>query len=259
MKKNLLALGIAASLILGGCGRNGNPVMITAHRGDQSAAPENTLSAFEAAIENGADYVELDVTETKDGILVILHDDSLMRTTGLEKNIWDVTYEETQKLDAGSWYSGEFAGERIPTLEEVIRLCKGKIKMNIEIKVTGHESKEFVEKIVALIQKEELSNQCIVTSFDYDTVRMVKELDSSLQAGPILSGKEQNLENYQDMDLFSISGKILTKDMVEEAHKMGKPVHVWTVNDKSKIKKFWRMGVDNIITNDPGLVRKIVE
>ena len=186
MKKSLLILGIAASLILGGCVRTENHIMITAHRGDQSAAPENTLSAFEAAIENGADYVELDVTETKDGILVILHDDSLMRTTGLEKNIWDVTYEETQKLDAGSWYLADFAGERIPTLEEVIGLCKGKIKMNIEIKIAGYESKEFVEKVVALIQREEILNQCIVTSFDYDTVRKVKELEPAIQVGLIL-------------------------------------------------------------------------
>lgn len=259
MKKNLLALGIAASLILGGCAGTNKQVMITAHRGDQSAAPENTLSAFEAAIENGADYIELDVTETKDGVLVILHDDSLMRTAGLEKNIWEVTYEETQQLDAGSWYSEDFAGEKIPTLEEVIELCKGKIKMNIEIKVAGQESEEFVEKIVNLIQKEDLLSQCIVTSFDYDTVRTVKELAPSIQAGPILSKEGENLADYQDMDVFSISSKILTKDMVKEAHEMGKPVHVWTVNDKSKIKKFWRMGVDNIITNDPGLVSKVVE
>lgn len=259
MKKGLLILGIAASLILEGCTRTENQIMITAHRGDQSAAPENTLSAFEAAIENGADYVELDVIETKDRILVILHDDSLMRTAGLEKNIWDVTYEETQKLDAGSWYSGDFVGERIPTLEEVIELCKGKIKMNIEIKVAGHESEEFVEKVVDLIQREEILSQCIVTSFDYDTVRKVKELEPSIQAGLILSKEGKNLADYQDMDLFSISRKILTKDLVEEAHKMGKPVYVWTVNKKREIKKFWRMGVDNIITNDPGLVRKIVQ
>ena len=260
MRKEVVMIGLIVVLCLTGCNSaNGNPVMITAHRGDQSAAPENTLAAFQAAIDNGADFIELDVTETKDGKLVILHDDSLKRTASLDKNIWEVTYEEICDLDAGSWYAARFAEEKIPTLEETIRLCKDKIKLNIEIKVTGHESAQFEENIVKMIQDEKIQKQCIVTSFNYNTVKEVKQLDSSIQTGAIISGEDWSVSDYQDMDLFSMHEKVLTKELVEEAHSMGMTVHVWTVNDEKDIKHFQKMGVDNIITNEPGKAKKIVQ
>ena len=254
-------IAAASMLALGsfGCSASMLPVLIAGHRGDSSAAPENTLAAFEKAIEGGADFVELDVTETQDGALVILHDDSLERTTGLMENVWDVTYEEIQQLDAGSWFSEDYTGERIPTLQEAIDVCKGKIKMNIEIKSAGHESEEFVGKIVKTIQDNELQEGCIVTSFDYFMVKEVKELDPSIQAGVVLSQKEQKLADYRDMDIFSIYWKILDKSMVEEAHKMGKQVHVWTVNERKDMKRFQKMGADCIITNEPRLAKEVCQ
>ena len=103
MKKRNLVIGVFVVLGLFGCRQESSiHTMVTAHRGDQSTAPENTLAAFQAAIDSGADFIELDVTETKDGVLVILHDDSLQRTASLDKNIWEVTYAETQELDVGS-------------------------------------------------------------------------------------------------------------------------------------------------------------
>ena len=204
---------VAGILVLGvsGCGSHQNPVLIAAHRGDSSSAPENTLAAFEKAIEMGADFIELDVAETKDGVLVILHDNSLERTAQLTANIWDVTYEETQELDAGSWFNESYSGEKIPTLQEAIDVCKGKIKMNIEIKSTRHESENFVKQIVKTIQENQLQGDCIVTSFDYQMVQEVKELDPSIQTGVVLSKDEQKLSDFEDMDLFSIYWKILRR------------------------------------------------
>ena len=260
MKIRWIAVGCTIGLAItsfSGCGNSKNPVLITAHRGDSSMAPENTLAAFEKAIEAGADFIELDVTETKDGVLVILHDNSLERTAELEKNVWEITYDEIQELDAGSWFSEEYAGERIPTLQEVIDVCKGEIKLNIEIKSTGFESEEFIDKIVSCIQENELQEECIVTSFNYSMVQEVKSIDESIKTGIVLSGDKQELSKFNDMDLFSISYKILDKDMVEEAHAMGKAVHVWTVNEKSDLRKFQKMGVDSIITNYPKEASKI--
>lgn len=260
MKKRILVIGASIIWGLSGCVQESSiHTMVTAHRGDQATAPENTLAAFQAAIDSGADFIELDVTETKDGVLVILHDDSLQRTASLDKNIWEVTYAETQELDVGSWYSEKFAGERIPTLEEVIQLCRDKIKLNIEMKVTGNESEQFEEKLVDMIVQENFQEQCIVTSFNYETVKEVKKLEPSIQTGPILSGEGWNLADYRDMDLFSIHEQILTKELVEEAHSMGMPVHVWTVNDEKDIRHFQEMGVDNIITNYPGKAKELLE
>lgn len=257
IKKILIA--VVGILVLGvsGCGSHQNPVLIAAHRGASSSAPENTLAAFEKAVEMGADFIELDVAETKDGVLIILHDDSLERTAQLTANIWDVTYEETQELDAGSWFDESYSGEKIPTLQEAIDICKGKIKMNIEIKSTGHESADFVEQIVQTIRSNQLQEACIVTSFDYPMVQEIKELDPSIRTGVVLSKEEQRLSDFDDMDLFSIYWKILDKTMVEEAHSMGKQVHVWTVNKQKDMRRFQKMGVDCIITNDPGLADKV--
>lgn len=110
------------------------PVQITAHRGASGSAPENTLIALQKAIEAGADYAEIDVQETSDGRLVLLHDPDLKRTTGLKKNIWQTTYNELKHLDAGSWFSDEFSAERIPLLEDAIELVRGKMLLNIELK-----------------------------------------------------------------------------------------------------------------------------
>ena len=112
--------------------------MVMAHRGDSVDAPENTLPAFQAAIDHGADAAEMDVQMTKDGTIVVMHDSSIDRTSTGSGNIWEVTYDEIKNLDNGSFFSPEFSDTRIPTLDQVIKLCKGKLYLNIEIKRTGH-------------------------------------------------------------------------------------------------------------------------
>ena len=109
-------------------------VEITAHRGDVSQAPENTIPAFKAAIESGADWIELDINQTKDGVLVVLHDENLMRVAGVPHKVRDLTYDEIRSLDVGSRLGPDFQGTSIPTLSEVLDYCRGKIKLNIEIK-----------------------------------------------------------------------------------------------------------------------------
>lgn len=228
-------------------------VGITAHRGDQASAPENTIPAFEAAIDYGADFIELDVTQSKDGQLVVVHDNNLERVTGRNLNVWDLEYEQMRLLDAGSYtqtYSGEFGTLRIPLLEEVLQLCKGKIKLNIELKYNGHESADFVEQVVALIKEEGFQKQCIVTSINHDFIDKVVVLDSSLKVGYILLEQSDHMERFKEADVLSVYYEIINEDMISQMHQMGKEVHVWTVNEEKDLKRCIELGVDNIITND---------
>jgi glycerophosphoryl diester phosphodiesterase len=117
------------------------PVEVTAHRGSSLRAPENTLSAIEAAIDDGADYSEIDVQETADGEVVVLHDEDLMRIAGVDRKIWEVSYAELRDLDAGSWFAPEFAGERVPTLQEAIDVARGRIKLNQRARSVSHRAR----------------------------------------------------------------------------------------------------------------------
>lgn len=232
-------------------------VKITAHRGASADAPENTIPAIQGAIDSLADYVEFDVQQTLDGEVILLHDSNLKRTSGYDEFIWNMTFDEVQQLDMGSWFSDEYAGTQIPTLEEVILLCKGKIQMNIEIKGNSH-FKDLEEKVVTLIQKHEIQNQCVVQSTSYDSLEKVKTLDDSIMTGLILMGAYGEFEESKMVDFFSIRSTFVNKSMVESAHKNGKAVYAWTVNTKNEIRRMKVLKVDNIITDRPILARELL-
>nr|WP_297938048.1 glycerophosphodiester phosphodiesterase [uncultured Lachnoclostridium sp.] len=232
-------------------------VKITAHRGFSSKAPENTMPAFQAAIDSLADYVEFDVQQTRDGEIIILHDSNLSRTCGKNKFIWNVDFDEVRGFDAGGWFSEEYAGTQIPTLEEAIALCKGKTLMNIEIKSNSH-FKDLEEKVVSLIQKYGVQKQCVVQSTEYATLTKVKKLDSSITTGLILMGAYGEFEESSSIDFFSIRSTFVNKNMVESAHKNGKAVYAWTVNTKNEIRRMKILKVDNIITDRPILARELL-
>lgn len=220
---------------------------ITAHRGSSMEAPENTIAGLNRAILNGADYAEIDVQLTQDEEVVLIHDTSLMRTTGIEAQIYEYTLSEVQALDAGSWFSSEFKGEVIPTLEEVIRQTKGKIKLNIELK--GHkESKNLVHKVVDLIKKYDLVNQCVVTSLDYALIQEVESREPSIRTGYVIYLAYGNLNTLQT-DFYSIEASNITESFVTKAHQIGREVHVWTVNDTDQLQNLADLGIDNIITD----------
>ena len=136
---------------------------ITAHRGGALMAPENTVSALKSSIECGADMAEIDVQETGDGKLILLHDDSLKRTAGVKKKVWEMKLAEIKKLDAGTSFHERYRGEKIPTLEEVLDFCKGKLDLNIEIKYNG-KNKGIVNKVVRAIREAGFEEHCVVTS-----------------------------------------------------------------------------------------------
>lgn len=232
-------------------------VTIMAHRGDSIAAPENTIPAFESAIENMADWIELDVQQTKDGVIVVMHDSNLKRTTGVNKNIWNVTYDEIKDLDAGSWFDESFSDVRIPTLEEVLKLAKGKIKLNIELKPTGHEV-NFEEKVINLIRENEFQEECIVCSLKYDTIARVKKIDPEIKTAYVVIVVYSDFWKASAADAFSIEYSFVNKSMVNNVKNAGKDIYVWTVNNEKGLQKMIEMGVDGIITDNPLVAKELL-
>lgn len=230
---------------------------ITSHRGDSVSAPENTIPAFESAIHNMADYAELDVHLTKDGVVVVMHDESLKRTTGLNKDIWQTTYDEIKHLDAGSWFGKAFKGTRVPTLDEVIKCCKGKIKLNIELKPDKH-APGLEEATLKVINDNQFMDQCVLTSLTYQSLVKVKKLEPKIKTGYILSVAYGDFYDLPYLDFFSVDASFVTNQMVEDLYLRGKEIHVWTVNKENNLEKMAKMYVDNVITDDPVKAREII-
>ncbi len=224
-------------------------VAVTAHRGSSKDAPENTLSAVHRAIEDGADFAEIDVQETADGVIVLLHDSDLMRIAGVNKKIWELTYAEIKTLDAGSWFSSEFQSERVPTLTEILKLARGEIKLNIELKFNGHE-KQLVEKVVKIIEDNNFKSQCVISSLNFEGLKKVRALDPELKIGYIVAKLIGNMFRV-DTDFLSLNSGMVTADVVAGARKRKREVHVWTINTTDNMSYFINLGVDNIITDYP--------
>ncbi len=228
-------------------------LLVSGHRGASDIAPENTLVAIMKCVEFGADFTELDVQETKDGQIILLHDDDLKRTTNDSGFIWDKTWADLQQVDAGGWKSPEYTGEPIPLLETVIDSVRGKIKLNIEIKINGHQEK-LEERVVAIIEKKNFVNDCIITSFNLASIEKVKRLNSKLKVGLIFDKMPDYDIFSTDWELVSVHHKLVTQHFVEQAHQAGKAVHVWMVNEPELMKKMIAHQVDCIITNRPEIL-----
>ncbi|MCI5654413.1 MAG: glycerophosphodiester phosphodiesterase [Lachnospiraceae bacterium] len=230
---------------------------ITAHRGSSSGAPENTMAALEKAVEEMADRAEIDVQETADGVIVLCHDTSLKRVAGVNKTVSDLTLEQIKKLDVGSWFSSEYQGEQIPTLEEVMEYAKGKIDLNIEIKNLGNSS-GLPEKVIELVEKHEMQEQCVITSTNRFYLKRVKAVNPEIRTGYIISAAYGNFYSDEFIDLISIRSSFVTERMIESAHEAGKAVHAWTVNGKVEMERLKQLGVDDMITDRPVLAREIL-
>lgn len=229
-------------------------VRVIAHRGASGYAPENTMASFKKALELKAEMIELDVHLTKDGVAVIMHDGKTDRTTGVKGEIKEMTYEEIQKLDAGSWYSKDFAGEKVPTLQEVLEWASGKIQVNIEIKAPGCE-----KIVVDLINKYDMKNTVIVTSFDHTILKKIKDLDPEVITGALVGdvSNEQQIKSIINLckpDAINPNYLYLNKTKVKYSHDLGLFVNPYTVNDVISMKQQIKYGVEGIITNYPDVL-----
>ena len=232
-------------------------VEITAHRGDSIKALENTIPAFEKAIESGADWIELDVKETRDNVPVVFHDSSLKRLMGQDGTIREMTLEEIKKLHPAASMGPGYNNVKIPTLEETLDTCKGRIKLNIEIKEEGTESSDFTERVIQLIRDKGMTDQCMITSFCYTVLEKVKAVEPSLKTGYIRSKDIEDFSQYPAADQYMLSIELIRKDRVDQIHSLGKKVTAWTVNDLYSLRKCESAQVDDMITDDPGGLLKL--
>lgn len=231
-------------------------ILVMAHRGASREAPENTLPAFEKSIELGADYIELDVQEAKDGEIIVTHDANLYRCTGLNANVWQLSLPEIQKLNAGRHFP-EYDGTKIPSLREVMELCKGKIRLNIELKSNGHE-KALEKNVADIITEYEMDNDVVITSLTKKCLINFKKEKPEIPCGYIVSMAVGNYLDVSWSDFFSIEQSFITKDLVREAHSMGKTINAWTVDEDLEAARLIDMQVDSLITNDPLMAREVI-
>ncbi len=231
---------------------------VTAHRGLSAHAPENTLYAFSDAINAGANLIELDVQQTKDGVLVVMHDSSLRRTTGDKRSIWEVDYDEIADLDAGSWFDPAYANARISTLEDVLRFVGGKVQLNIEIKPTKHNTDDLEQNVADLIAQYGYEDKCWVTSFSYTSLKKVKQANPDIRTGYIMSVAYGRFYTLKYADAFSLNKVFITRQVVNSAHQAGKQVFAWTVNSTSEVRSLCNLHVDSIITDDPVMAQQVI-
>ena len=228
---------------------------VTAHRGASAQYPENTMAAFRAAAEQGANWIELDVQETRDGVLVVLHDATLRRTAGDHRAVGELTAAEIAKLEAGSWFSEEFRGEPIPRLEEVLAFAReAGVRLNIELKPTARD-RVLEAETARLIRAWEMEERCVVTSQSYAALERLKACGPELKTAYVMGLAYGDLLHLDAADAFSIHAASITPGLVSRLHDGQKEVYAWTVNSRGSIDKLLRMQVDNVITDDVPLAR----
>lgn len=227
---------------------------ITAHRGDSLNYPENTLLAFTSALDKNADWVELDVQLTKDKQIVVSHDANLKRIAGIDKNIYDLTYDELQQIEI----SKNYPNVRIPLLSEVFKWgILNNISFNVELKPYDNET-YLVEKTIELILKYHLEDRVILTSAKYGILEDVKAINNKISTAYIMSLAYGDISKLDKADNFSIEASSISKELVKKLHNQGKEVYAWTVNTRDSINKMLDLNVDNIITDDVDLARKLL-
>lgn len=247
---------------------NDDGFIVIAHRGASAYAPENTHSAFKMAIDMQAEMMELDVSITKDGVPVVIHDVTVDRTTSAKGEVGDFTLAELKKLETGAWFGEEFRGEPFPTLEEALEYTKDRIAVNIEIKteaVTDVAEGGVVDKSIQLVKNAGVEHQIIFSSFDYRVMEHLEKLAPELPKA-ILYEKRQSgkllpselVKKYR-VDAFNCSYKQLSKKWLEDLKDHDIPFLVYTVNDPGRMKKVIEMGASGIFSDKPDVLKEVVE
>ncbi len=233
------------------------PVEVTAHRAGALRAPENSLSALKFAIEEGAQFAEIDVQRTADDVIVVVHDQDLQRLAGLPRQIGKSTLAEIREADIGRRFASRFEGERIATLSEFIEAAQGRIHLNIELKYYGFDDR-LAPSVVALLQKTNFLDQAVITSLDMRGLQQTRKLEPRLKLGTIVSAKLGDITRL-DIDFLSLRQSLVTPALRQLAAKRKLPIHVWTPNTSTEMMEMMLRGADNLITDDPALGHEVIE
>jgi glycerophosphoryl diester phosphodiesterase len=224
-----------------------------AHRGSSGTHPENTIPAFLAAAADGAKMCELDVQATRDGAVIVMHDDTVDRTTNGSGAVASLTLEQIRTLDAGAKFADDFRGVKVPTLDEVFEAIRGKLGLNIEIKEGAVE-----REVCATMRRFDALETSLVSSFAWNALRNVRAIDPGIRVALLADKRPRRLiEEAAAMGAYAVNPqyKLATREFCDEAHAQGLRVMVWTVDAPSAMEILADNGVDAIMTNYPARLR----
>ncbi|MBY9018420.1 MAG: glycerophosphodiester phosphodiesterase [Candidatus Lokiarchaeota archaeon] len=230
-------------------------ILVIGHKGASNISPENTLLAFRKAIELKADYIEFDIHKSLDGEIVVIHDNDTYNTTGTRGLIKEMMLKEIQELDAGE-------GEKIPTLNDLIKLTKGKINLQPEIKAPG-----LIDDLVQILRKNNLVKKTIISSFDITQLINMKEIEPALKIGYLIPSEltrprilSRYIQKAVKNEFYAIHPHFTTisKELVDNIYANNLKINAWTVNEEEEMKRLIDLGVDGIITDDIALLNRTI-
>ena len=240
----------------------GNKTLVFAHRGASGERPENTMAAFQRAVEMGAQGIECDVQLSKDGELVVIHDETLHRTTSGKGFVKDHTLEQLKNLDAGSWFGKEFSKERIPLLEELLELVRKHNRLlNIELKTGIIDYPGLEEKVLSLVDRFGIKDNIILSSFNHYSLVKVRELDKTVKMGALyMEGLYEPWKYVKALDCqYGHPFYLAVRPEIVQGYKAyGLGVNTFTVNEINQAKQLIAIGVDGIITDYPDRILGLV-
>ncbi len=239
------------------------PIVI-AHRGDNVHAPENTLSAFKMAADKGADAIEFDAKLTYDGHVIIIHDQTVDRTTNGHGEVKKMSFAALRDLDAGTQFPGQFPGEKLPTLEEIFETVGKRLYINVELTNYATPFDNLVSEVAKIVKKFGLQERILFSSFFPHNLVKARKLLPEVPCGLLTwsnwMGKWGRTIGFRRSTYAALHPYLDNVDtgMVNRVHAAGKRINVWTVNGEDNLKRMIGLGVDGIFTDDPGLALKLL-
>ena len=260
----IVALGLAA---LAGLGlwlgsallanvRTEDRVMIIAHRGAAGSRPENTLASVEKGLEDGADWIEIDVQETADDEIVVVHDSDFMKLAGVDLKVWDATLEDLAGIDIGSWYDPAYGAERTPLLRDVLERARGRSKVLIELKYYGHDE-DLENRVIGIVEAAGMADQVATMSLSYPAVQKMLALRPDWRSGVLAATAVGDLAGLEG-DFVAVNAGTASPRLARAVAEQGKDLYVWTVNDPLEMSRMISMGADGLITDEPALARQVL-
>ncbi len=255
----LLAAGFglfAGGLLLDEIGTK-RTVEIIAHRGASAVRPENSLAAIERAVEERADWVEIDVQETADGQVIVAHDSDFMKLAGVDLKVWDATMEDLADIDIGSTFDPAYADQRTPTLAQALEAVRGRSRLLIELKYYGHDV-DLEARVVGVVEAAGMARHIAVMSLKYEAIRKMQALRPDWRYGVLAARAIGDLVALK-ADFIAVNTGQVSLALIRRAHAHAKQVYVWTVDDPMTMSRLISMGVDGLITNKPALARQVMD
>ncbi|TVQ54718.1 MAG: glycerophosphodiester phosphodiesterase [Rhodobacteraceae bacterium] len=247
---------VTAGVALSASVRTRHDVAVIGHRG-AGAAPENTLAAIEMGIAAGADWIEIDVQETADGAVVLMHDRDFMKLAGVPLQVADATLAEVRAIDIGAPFDPAFAGETAPTLAEALEAVRGRAGLLIELKHYGRALR-LEERVAEIVEAAGMADAVAVMSLDHASAARMKALRPDWRVGVLAATALGDLARL-DADFLAVSARLATPALIRRARRAERDVYVWTVNDAVALSRFASRGVAGVITDDPGLARAVLD